>query len=283
MPPMHRRLADHCLTNPLAAGTAGLEDLARAAGVSNATVNRFTRRLGLDGFAEFRAMAIADIHRLMSPEEKLEAQVDHPRDDIGVIEDSFDAAFSGLARTRAGIETRVWREAVEAITTAERVAFLGFGISTHLLDLFASMIAPFCRAQIVLDGRGGPERVVYRSLPIGRGDLVVAMTLPRYSRATIEHAAQISRQGARVLGITDAATSPLVPFCDLVLYADARHPLLHASPTAAVAVFESLAALLTARGRNLREAAELTRRIGQHLHLAPSGEPQPSPAPRAAP
>ena len=79
MTPMHGRIADYCLANPLAAGTMGIEELALAAAVSPATVNRFTRALGLDGFADFRALAVADIHRLMTPEEKLEAQAGHRR------------------------------------------------------------------------------------------------------------------------------------------------------------------------------------------------------------
>lgn len=281
MTPMHGRIADFCLANPLAAGTMGLEELAAAAEVSNATVNRFTRALGLDGFSDFRALAVADIHRLMSPEEKLEAQADHPQADIAIVEDSLDAALFGLKLTREALDAPSWALATEAIRSAERVFFIGFGISAVLVELLADMLAPFCRADIVIDGRGGHERIARRTIGIGTGDLVIAVTLPRYSQSILDHVGQMRAQGAKVLGITDAETSPLVPLCDVVLLAVSQHPLLHASPTAVVAVFEALFSLLTARGQNAGEAAELTRRIRPYLHISPaSADPVVATAPR---
>ncbi len=270
MTPMHGRIADYCLANPLAAGTMGIEELAVAADVSSATVNRFTRALGLDGFADFRALAVADIHRLMTQEEKLEAQAGHPQTDITIVEDSFDAALFDLKRTRETLDAATWGAAVEAIRGAGRVVLIGFGLAAVLVDLLADMIAPYCRAQIVFDGRGGPERILRRSIGVGAGDLVIAVTLPRYSQATLDHVAQMRMQGAAVLGITDAETSPLTPLCDLKLLAVSQHPLLHASPTAVVAIFEALYALLAARTQNPREAAEVARRIRPHLHIDPT-------------
>lgn len=284
MTPMHGRIADFCLAAPLAAGTMGIEELAVAAAVSTATVNRFTRALGLDGFAEFRALAVADIHRLLSPEEKLEAQAGHPQADIAFVEDSFDAALFDLRRTRETLDGPTWAQAAEAIRGAGRVVFIGFGLAAVLVDLLADMIAPFCRAQIVFDGRGGHERILRNSIGVGAGDLVIAVTLPRYSQATLDHVAQMRAQGAKILGITDGAASPLVPLCDLVLLVVAQHPLLHASPTAVVAVFEALHALLTVRGQNPLEAAEVTRRIRPHLHIDPApGDPTRVAASRTTP
>jgi DNA-binding MurR/RpiR family transcriptional regulator len=281
---LHRRIADHCLADPLSAGTRGIEELASAAGVSVATVARFARRLGLDGFASFRAWAIVDIQRLMTPEEKLEARAAQPCDDREIIAASFEATTWNLERTRAANDAAAWCAAAAAIRRAERVVFVGFGLSAVLVGLLADMLEPFCRAQLVVDGRGGPERTVRRCLSLGAADLVVAVTLPRYSRATLEHVAEIRAQGARVLGVTDVAGSPLDPLCDVVLHAPAEHPLLHASATAVVAVFEVLTTLLTAHGRSPCEAAEFTLRIGPYIHQDPGpGAPAARIAPRNQP
>lgn len=266
---MHRRIADHCLVDPVSAGTRGIEDLATAAGVSVATVTRFTRRLGLDGFSQFRAHAVADIQRLMSPEQKLAAQAGHRRDDREVVAGSLDAAIWNVERVRGSFDPATWNAAAAAVRRADRVVFVGFGLSAVLIALFADMLEPFCRSQLVLDGQGGPERIVRRCLTLGPGDLVVAVTLPRYSQATLDHVADLRRQGVRVLGVTDAPGSPLEPLCDLVLNGPAEHPLLHASATAVVAVFEALTTLLTAQNGNAVAAAELTRRVGPYIHLDP--------------
>lgn len=279
--PTHGRLADHCLAEPLAAGTMGIEELAAAAGVSIATVNRFTRRLGFESHADFRARAVADLHRLMTPDEKLEIEVECPREDMAIVMESLEAALFDLKRTVEVAEPAAWSAAAQAIRGADTVVFLGFGLSSYLVDLFADMIVGFCRAQVVLDGRGGHERVVRRTQSIGPRDLVVAVSLPRYSQATLDHVAQMRAQGAKVLVITDAETSPLLPLADIALVTVAQHPLLHASATPVVAIFEALRALLTARAQDPHLAAELTRRLKPHLYADPApAAPSGSAAPR---
>jgi len=266
MTPTQGRLADHCLAHPLAAGTMGIEELAAAADVSIATVSRFTRILGFDSHAEFRSCAVADIKRLMSPEEKLEEEKGSPREDLEIVRESLDAAIWDLQRATETLDEKSWTAAASAIRSASNVVFIGFGVSAFLVDLLADMVAAFCRAQTIVDGRGGHERIIRRTQFVGPEDLVVAIALPRYSRATIEHTEQMKSQGAKVLVITDVETSPLVSLADIALLTDAHHPLLHASVTPVVAVFEALRSILTARGQDPVVIAELSRRLRPYLH-----------------
>ncbi|GGF59108.1 RpiR family transcriptional regulator [Azorhizobium oxalatiphilum] len=272
MTPQHGRVADFVLRHPLQAATMGIEELAAAADVSVATINRFVRGLGLDGFAQFRALGVASF-RPLSPVEKLEAQASASKKDGDVVAGTLEAVVANLRVARSVVDASVFRRAAEAITAADRVVFMGLGLSAPLVALLADMILPFCRAQLILDGQGGQERMIRRAFHVGQGDVVIAMALPRYSQATIDHVRTIRAQGARVIGITDALTSPLALHADLLLLGAAEHPLLHASPTACVALFEVLTAVLTARRTSAGDAAELTRRIAPHLHSLPEETP----------
>ncbi|WP_198018826.1 MurR/RpiR family transcriptional regulator [Azorhizobium doebereinerae] len=278
MTPLHGRVADFVTRHPLQAATMGIEDLAGAAEVSVATINRFVRGLGLEGFAQFRALGVASF-RPLSPVEKLEAQAAAAAQEGDVVSGSLDAALANLRAARSVVDAAVFRRAAEAITAADRVVFLGLGLSAPLVGLLADMILPFCRAQLILDGQGGQERMIRRAFNVGPGDLAIALTLPRYSQATIDHARAVRAQGATVIGITDALSSPLALHADLLLLGPAEHPLLHASPTAAVGLFEALTAVLTARRQSAGDAAELTRRIAPHLHAVAED----APAERATP
>lgn len=281
MTPLHGQVADFVTRHPLHAATMGIEALAEAAEVSVATINRFVRALGLEGFAQFRALGLASF-RPLSPVEKLEAQAAACAQDDELVASSFHAVLANLRAGRAVADASVFRRAADAIAAAERVVFLGLGLSAPLAGLLADMILPFCRAQLILDGQGGQERMLRRAFAVGGGDLVIALALPRYSQATIDHARAMRAQGATVIGITDAVSSPLAPHADLLLLAPAEHPLLHASPTAAVGVFEGICALLTARCQSAVEVAELTRRVAPYLHGV--SEPAPvTPAERALP
>ncbi len=275
MTPLHGRVADFVTRHPLHAATMGIEGLAEAAEVSVATINRFVRALGLEGFAQFRALGLASF-RPLSPVEKLEAQAAASAQDDDLVAGSFHAVLANLRTARSVADASVVRRTADAITAADRVVFLGLGLSAPLVGLLADMILPFCRAQLTLDGQGGQERMHRRAFHVGPGDLVMALTLPRYSQATIDHARAMRAQGATVVGITDALSSPLAPHADLLLLAPAEHPLLHASPTAMVGVFEALCALLTARRQSAGDAAELTVRIAPHLHAVVAPPPPPS-------
>lgn len=265
MTPLHGRVADFVTRHPLHAATMGIEGLAAAAEVSVATINRFVRALGLEGFAQFRALGLASFKPL-SPVEKLEAQAAGSTQDDDLVAGSLDAVLANLRTARSVADASVFRRVADAITAADRVVFLGLGLSAPLVGLLADMVLPFCRAQLILDGQGGQERMHRRAFHVGAGDLAIALTLPRYSQATIDHARSMRAQGATVVGITDALSSPLAPHADLLLLGPAEHPLLHASPTAAVGVFEALTTVLTARRQSAGDAAELTRRIAPHLH-----------------
>ena len=59
----HRRAADFVLKHPFQAATMMIDELARAAGISVATANRFARALGIDGYPAFRAELVRTFSR----------------------------------------------------------------------------------------------------------------------------------------------------------------------------------------------------------------------------
>jgi len=113
----------------------------------------------------------------------------------------------------------------------------------------------------VIDGAGGPERMVRRAMRFDPADLVVAITVPRYSRATVEILREARRRGARTVGLTDAPSSPIVPECDVALFGPAEHSMLHGSVATIVALAEALTAVLASRRESVSEATDLTERM----------------------
>src|SRR5258708_8203762 len=73
----HRKAADFVLKHPFQAATMMIEELARAAGISVATANRFARALGIDGYPAFRAELVDTFSATLAPAEKLRAHLSH--------------------------------------------------------------------------------------------------------------------------------------------------------------------------------------------------------------
>src|SRR5258708_2883955 len=86
----HRKAADFVLKHPFQAATMMIEELARAAGVSVATANRFARALGIDGYPAFRAELVEAFSATLAPVEKLRAQLRHSASSADIVRASLE-------------------------------------------------------------------------------------------------------------------------------------------------------------------------------------------------
>lgn len=257
--PAHRKLAEFVLAHPFRAATMGIEDLAEAAEVSIATANRFARRLGFGGYPEFRAALLDQFQHALAPVEKLRAtQRSGGQPVLGA---SLSGAAANLTQARAGLTDDVAARAVDLVLSARRVVPCGLGISAVTARFVAELLFPYCPSVEVLDGTGGTERMVRHLLRLGPGDLLIPISVPRYSRTTIDLLRQARGRGVRALALTDGPASPLVPDSDVALFGPADHAVLHGSSIAVLALAEGLAAAVAQRRGTVAAAAELTEQI----------------------
>jgi DNA-binding MurR/RpiR family transcriptional regulator len=91
---------------------------------------------------------------------------------------------------------------------------------------------------------------------------LVAISLPRYSRGTVDLAQLAKERGATVLALTDAPSSPLVPVADMTFFAPARNRLLPNSPTAAFALAD---AIVSAIARERPDAVAALKELSESL------------------
>lgn len=258
-----QRVGAFALSNPFLVATMGIEDLAEAAAVSPATITRFVRQLGLRNYAEFRAIAVKRYHELLRPIENVSRAQDAS---------SADVVGSSIASARAnldGLETLPvarCESLADRMASAGQVGLLGFGSSARALTYLHGLAEPFIRNLHLLDGTAGHERMARLIGRMGPRDLVIAMTLPRYSVATMEFVRLARASGVPTVGITDAASSPLAGLCDDAILLPAAHPVLNSSALAGFVFFEAVAALLTARYQSTSDATAVTRLIFPYLY-----------------
>lgn len=277
--PAHRRVADFVLAHPFRAATMGIEELAGAASVSVATANRFAHRLGFGGFPEFRSELLQQFQRALAPVEKLRATQQGADSAHAVLRGSLDRVSANLGQATALLTDEACADAVELVLAARRVVPLGLGISAVIARFLAELLLPYCPSVEVLDGTGGTERMVRQLLRFGEGDLLVPISVPRYSRATIDLLRQAKTRGLRILALTDGPASPLVPDSDAALFGPAEHDVLHGSSIAVLAVAEALAGAIARRRGTVAGAAELIEEIRPYLLVedAPTAIRRPRP------
>lgn len=262
----HRGVADYVLANPFHAATMGIEDLAAATGVSVATINRFAREFGFQGFVAFRAECLRIYARTLEPVEKIRRLEGGETGALPLMQASLGGARANLDAAIALLDAPACGRAVDMLVAARRVYVVGFGVSSALARLVQHLFEPNLAVVELLDGTGGTERVVRRISQVSSGDLVVGISLLRYSRLTIEMLAKAKAAGAAVLALTDYADSPLAPHADAILLAPSEHVALHASSTGAAAMIEALATALAQRCSSPETAVKLTENLLPYLY-----------------
>lgn len=181
-----------------------ITDLAAATGVAEATVLRFCRSLGFNGYQEFRlnlAQGIVDVgHR--------------ERDGIGYVEDIADAYADAVENCRRSITEEDLQTAYDMIFSARTICCFGAGHS-HLaaLELHNRLMTmgllTYCERDAHL------QNVLLSSR--NEEDLLILFSISGSTKDAIE-AAEIARAcGMKVIIVTCYENSPLTRYADLVI------------------------------------------------------------------
>ncbi|MFZ3046771.1 MAG: MurR/RpiR family transcriptional regulator, partial [Desulfatirhabdiaceae bacterium] len=210
-----KKLAEYILQHTDDAVFMTAAQLAKASGVSDATVIRLAQALGFAGFPEmkqhlrvFRVNRLDTISRLKrtsshieSVDELISSVVQQDAKNLMEISEHLDVDnIAGVARVLKDVED---------------ISIIGLR-SAHSLAVFLSSTLGFLgkRVRLIVPGTGELWREVSSISP---GSVLVAISFPRYTRLTIEVAEAAHAAGIVVVSLTDSPFSPLARFSDHLL------------------------------------------------------------------
>ncbi len=274
-----RAIADHLLRNPMRATAAGIEELASTVGVSTATMSRFARAVGFNGFAELRIAMAETLETVLRPVEKLRAAFERTLPETTLVTESMETTLGNLRSTAEALKPELLAAVVAAITRATTVHVMGFGLSSHLAGLLSLGLQPFCPQLVNVVEFGGTEVAAGRLMNIGADDVLIVISFPRYARDAVHLARYARDRGAVVVAITDSIASPLTRLADHTLVAESAHPVVTSSMAAAIMVIETIVtALMISNDQNVAKAARLTDAIADYLLDVEPGRSRPRPS-----
>lgn len=272
--PTYKRVGTYVLSNPFLIATMGIEDLAQRTAVSPATITRFVRHLGLKSYSEFRSIAVRQYQDLLQPIDNV-MRAQHTSS-AEIISQTIATAAENLETLARSLSHEQVGPLVDRMAAAGQVGMLGFGSSARCLTYLFGLTEPFLRNQTLLDGTGGHERMARLIGRMGPRDLVLAMSLPRYSMATLEFVRLARASGVPCIALTDSRSSPLHDLCDQTFLLPAAHPVLNSSALASFAFMEAVGAVMTARYQSASDATAVTGLIFPYLYTDDPTSPQPS-------
>lgn len=134
LPTAERKVADFILENPERASLMVINEIAAAAGVSVPSVTRLAKKLGYNGFMDFRVSLASGNSSL----ESLKSEPVHPEDtDSVVIEKMFLAHMRALEDTLKALDREKLSILADKVVKARRIFICGAASSAILAQDFA--------------------------------------------------------------------------------------------------------------------------------------------------
>jgi DNA-binding MurR/RpiR family transcriptional regulator len=232
-----QRVAEQVLTDPAGAARATIVELAERSGTSPATVTRFCRALGFEGYADLRLGIAAETGRARSAGWTVdigrEIQPGDPLD--RVLGQIMAADTRAMHDTAALLDLQEVERAAEGIAAARRVNI--FGASGSALvgeEMQFSLHRIGVAAWAWTDVHNGLASAALQR----PGDVALGISHSGQTRETIEMLAEAGSHGAITVALTSFPRSPLAELADIVLVTatqattfrpdalSARHPQL---------------------------------------------------------
>jgi len=211
-----RKVADVVLARPEMAIYASVNEVAAAAGVSEATVMRLCRLLGFRGFQDFK---IALARELVTPLQRLHEEVAEGDDAATIVHKVFQANLAALQDTLAVLDTGAVAAAAQDLLAARLIMLIGVGTSGPIVEDAANK---FFRLGLLVRAVTDAHLMMMAAALLTPADVLVAVSHSGSTRDTVETAKTAKQAGARIMCITNNSLSPLTKTADLVLVTASR-------------------------------------------------------------
>lgn len=260
--PSERRVARTLLATYPVAGLESLTQLASAADVTGPTVLRFVRKLGYEGYPDFRRALRQEVQaRMESPLSLYGSQMPSgPGEQL--LRESLKAFRRALDKTFRSVSPAEFRAVVKLLADERRHAVFTGGRFSQLLAHYLYAQLRMLRGNCSIVGDGFDPRID-GLIDVGRNDVVCVFDYRRYQEDTVVFARRAAARGATVVVFTDPWLSPASEVADHVLLAhpDAPSPFDSMLGGFAVtdAVLAGVVAQLGPKGRTRIEELEAAR------------------------
>ena len=262
-----RQLAEFILQNEPRAAFMTAARLGAAVGVSESTVVRFAIALGYSGYPELQRDLQEELRARLSAADRLVLAEERGERAETILDTVLRTDMENIRATLASLPRDRFGEAVAALQGARTIYVVGHRSAAALAHYLGYYLQLMLRNARTLTQAG---TVLEELMAAGPADVVVAITFPRYARATAEAFRLAAQRGARTILITDSVVSPLVEEASIVLPAKSESPSFADSLVAPLSVINALiTAVALAQPERvraaLRELEDVWDRQGTYL------------------
>jgi DNA-binding MurR/RpiR family transcriptional regulator len=249
-----RLIASYVLSHYDKAAYLTASKLGQLVGVSESTVVRFAIELGYNGYPEFQHSLQKIIRSRLTSFQRIEV-TNSLIGEANVLDKVLLSDADKIRHTMEEIDHASFEEAIDRIIGAKNIYIMGVRSSSALagfLNYNFRMIFDKVRFVQTTSGSEMFEQIVR----VGEGDVMIAISFPRYSKRIINAVEYARSKGADIVALTDSHSSPIAELADQLLIAQSDMASFVDSLVAPLSIIN---AMIVAVSRKKQD--ELTERL----------------------
>jgi RpiR family transcriptional regulator, carbohydrate utilization regulator len=181
--------------------------------VDPATVVRTGQSLGYSGWSELQDVVRGDVSRRPTFADRVQ-ELEHGSGHL--VDRVFAAAMQNVTETLEGLDVQAFHAAARTLERADGVLVAAAGVSHGPGQFLASSLQLLGRRAILVTGAADAGPALSSLRP---GDAVLAISVWRYLRTTIQLLERAKEVGATTIAVTDSLVSAAATVADHVLVA----------------------------------------------------------------
>ncbi len=263
--PAMARVGSFIIAHPKDVAGMTISNLAEATEVSETTVVRFCRELGIDGYSQLRLGLALELGARSEVQDRFDGSTDiSPEDTLAsAVEKILYADARSVEDTAKSISMETLSAVVGHVTNARRIDIFGVGASGLVgMDLQQK----FHRIGLISFSHIDPHQAMVSAALLDDTCVAIAISHSGATTDTIEALATAKKNGATTVAVTNAPRSPLAAAADYVLTTAATETTFRSAATgsrlAQLAVVDSLfVGVAQQRFEESMHALDETRRV----------------------
>lgn len=240
-----QQVIDYIYENPEKVIYLSVAGLAENSGVSDATVIRTCRSIGLSGYQDLKVTLAQDI---VSPLQSIHEEINADDSASTIIDKVFQGTLHAINFTHDILKPDDIEKAAVSIMKANRIIIVGLGNSHAVaLDLQHKLLRLGLDAMALSDSH--MQAIVATSLR--SGDVMFAISHSGSSKDIVESAEIAKSYGALTISLTNIGNSPLSKLSDIPLYTASNETKYHIiamnSRIAQMAIIDSIYTIIASK------------------------------------
>lgn len=212
-----RSIAQYIIDNYEKAAYMTASKLGALSGVSESTVVRFAIELGYEGYPEMQKSLQDMVRKKLTSVQRMEV-TNNLIGNSDVLDKVLTADIEKIRQSLDEIDRNAFYQAIDKIIQSKNIYIIGVRSSSTLAGFMNySFRMMFDNVKFIQTTSG--SEMFEQIMCIDEGDILIAISFPRYSKRIINAVEFARSRGADVVAITDSAQSPIAAYADQLLTA----------------------------------------------------------------